>query len=219
MNPVEKLKQELRTKNLRGLALDIDETLARTFQTWAGEMLSLFGNPENLNATQISQKYRISKNVPYWQSHEAIAWKKAKIHDNEFQKDIPVIADALLMVPKIHKLVPIVAYITSRPETVLEGTQSWLVSNGFPLAPVITFPHPAPAISSDEWKASVLTELFPYVTGIVDDNPGFIHYLPGEYRGTIYLYTAPTALRNDIDFRPCPTWNDVYAAIKNRIAN
>lgn len=217
MDAVEKLKQDLIAKNIHGLALDIDETLSHTFETWAGEMLGLFGNPEDLDAKGIVAKYRISKNVPYWQSPEAMAWKKDKIYDNEFQKEIRVIQDALAVVPKIHEIIPIVAYITARPETILSGTQHWLRKHNFPQAPILTLPHPAPAVSSDQWKAQALAQLYPHVSGIVDDNTAIIDYLPSDYPGKIFLYKHTNHPRQDIKIIPCPTWRDVHEAVKREL--
>ena len=46
---VEGLLAELRANGRRGLALDIDETLAWTIGAWVERMQVLFGNPEKLS--------------------------------------------------------------------------------------------------------------------------------------------------------------------------
>ncbi len=66
LNKILDLKSDLSKKWIEWLALDIDETLSLTSTYWFEQLLKLFGNPENLTAKQMAEKYHLCQNVPYW---------------------------------------------------------------------------------------------------------------------------------------------------------
>ena len=201
-----------------GLALDIDDTLSRTFRYWAGQMRKLFGNPENLSVDEIVLKYNRAQNVPYWQSKEAKAWRKNHITSNELQTKLPLIPDSKIFIDKISNIVPLVAYITTRPESVIEGTKIWLENNNFPTLPIICRPDGIPHEKGSEWKAKILEKLEQQVKGMVDDNPNLLNFLPSNYKGIIFMYD-----NNFVDTKlnaiPCRDWETVYEEVKNAFKN
>jgi hypothetical protein len=209
---VVELKSTLSKQNICGLALDIDETLSWTLGYWFSEMQRLFGNPENLTVRQIVDKYRYSQNVPYWQTPEALEWVKDKTNDNEAYKKLDLIPNSNIFVNKINKIIPIVAYITTRPATVINGTRDWLLANDFPRATIILRPVDIPKSEGNPWKAGVLEYLYPQVMGIVDDHPDLAKYLQ-NYSGKFFMFDNKTSAIDNKNFIPCPTWEDVYQHI------
>ncbi len=197
-----------------GLALDIDDTLSWTFGHWIGQMQKLFGNPENLSVEEIMLKYNRAQDVPYWQSKEVKAWRKTNIISNDLQTNLPLIKNSNIFVNKISNIVPLVAYITTRPESVIEGTKTWLRTNDFPNLPIICRPDGIPHENGSEWKAKILENLEQSVKGIVDDNPNLLNFLPSDYKGIIFLYNRHS-VNSDLNAIPCKDWETVYEEVKS----
>lgn len=210
---VVKLKEDLETRGIKGLALDIDETLSWTVGYWFEEMQKVFGNPEGLSPREMANKYHFTQNIPYYQTEEAKAWMAEKIKDNELQKNLPVIEGAVETVYKINMIIPIVAYLTIRPQSVIEGTKFWLDKNMFPSAPIIARPEDISKSEGHQWKASVLEYLHPYVGGIIDDNIIISEYLSDNYQGTIFAYGNNEVHESKIKIIACPKWEDVEKEI------
>jgi len=209
-----KLKEKLSAKHIRGLALDIDETLSWTIGYWVKEMQVKFGNPENLSVGALITKYRYTQNVPYWQTKEALAWMESSRNSNDLQATLPLIENTNTIVQKINRIVPIVVYLTTRPETFIAGTRKWLREHNFPLVDIIARPPGIPAAEGNHWKATMLEKLYPEVLGIIDDNPAVADNLSNSYKGTVYLYDNTKHHRNDISIIACKTWEDVVKNIK-----
>lgn len=210
------LKKRLLSKRLRGLALDIDDTLSYTDHHWIEQMSTKFGNPENLTREQVVEKYKWIEAVPYWKSKEAVSLMKKLMHSNSFQETIPLIENANYMVQKINEIVPVVTYITARPSSVARGTISWLRKHSFPAAPIIFQPFRIRHEVNHYWKANLLKSLYPEVIGIIDDSPSLADELKSiDYRGTFYLYDSGNNTKKYSKrhmFR-CRTWNDVFDLI------
>lgn len=209
------LKKDLKAKHLRGLAIDIDETLSFTLKYWIAEMMRLFGNPENLSADEIIAKYRYANLVPYWQTPEVKEWMIKQVYSNELQTQLEVIAEADKYVHELVKSAPIVVYLTIRPEEVIPGTQIWLDKHGFPKAPIIARPTTINHWDGNAWKAEVLNELYPEVAGLIDDNYEVIHYLPDDYLGKFFLFAMSEFKDEKHQVYCCPTWSDVVTQVKN----
>lgn len=198
-----------------GLALDIDETLSRTNISWMTALSKACGNPENLTPEELVAKYRYTQNVPYWQTDEANTLMHEMLHANDYQVEIDLIKNANHVVNEIDKLIPIVAYITARPSSVIDGTKRWLKKHGFPDATIITRPDNVSIDERSVWKAKVLHEMYPHVLGIVDDHAELASHLPENYQGTLFLYDATDHERNSINIIPCKTWDDVRSAVNH----
>jgi hypothetical protein len=197
-----------------GIALDIDETLSDTISYWVFEMQRKFGNPENLSVKEMIVKYRYAQNVPYWQTSEAMSWAEDQRNSNELQTKLQLIKDADAYVKKINKIIPIVAYISIRPDTVIGGTQAWLDKHGFPKAPVICRPKDIPTERGSEWKARVLEKLYPKVRGIIDDNSSVLKFINKDYKGTIFLYDHKKPVPSNVNTIHCKDWPEVYSNVK-----
>lgn len=197
----------------RGLAVDIDETLSWTVGHLMERMQEKFGNPENLSVKEIIEKYRYTQNVPYWQSVEALEWVKENIHSNELQEELPLIEEANTYLNKINQIIPISAYITVRPASILSGTQKWLDKHGFPKAEIICRPLDVAHTDGNKWKAEVLKELYPNVLGIIDDNVKLLEYLGKDYRGIVFSYDHDF-IEGDFNAIPCKSWINVYDEVK-----
>ncbi|MEI8068013.1 MAG: hypothetical protein WCG91_03670 [Candidatus Shapirobacteria bacterium] len=206
-------KKKLEKAGIKGLALDIDETLSFTIGLMVQRLIDEVGNPENLTALEIAKKYKHTDNIPYWQNDLA----KKIIYDincsDETMRDLPLIENAKEVVNKINKIIPIVAYITVRSEYIRNGTQFWLDKHGFPKAELINRPFGVERKDGNKWKAGVLEDLYPQIIGIVDDNPGLVDFLSKDYKGTVYMYDNKETKRNDIKVIPCGTWDDVEKEI------
>ena len=208
------LKHRLKSKKLKGLALDIDDTLARSGEAWILGVQKQFGNPENLTIEEVKKKYRYSYNAPYWSNQTVSDWEKTTRHDNQWHLELPLIKNANHIVEKIHRLVPIVIYLTARPKSVLPGTKKWLKQYGFPEAEIVYRPADVKLPLNLAWKAKVLEYLYPQVIGMVDDHPQLAKDLSKKYRGTLYLYDYhDQAPRGDINIIPCKNWNEVLERI------
>src|SRR3989338_6131112 len=131
-----KLKNELKEKGITGLALDIDETLSDTGPHWWNHMLK-FHRPDDLTQEELLEKYDHIEAVPGWDTKEAVKYINDTLESNEFSETIPLLHESNKMVVELNKIVPIVAYVTARPESVKEGTERWFLNHKFPKAPLI----------------------------------------------------------------------------------
>lgn len=197
----------------KGLAVDIDETLSWTAGYLMERMQEKFGNPENLSVEEMLKKYKYTQNVPYWQSPEALEWKKERIHSNELQEELPLIKDANVYLNKVNEIIPISVYITIRPDVILSGTQKWLDKHNFPKAQIICKPPNVEHKDGNKWKAGILNELYPNVVGIIDDNDQLLEFIGEEYKGVIFLYNHSVTKSNP-KIIPCKKWENVYEEVK-----
>lgn len=116
---------------------------------------------------------------------------------------------------------PIVAYITVRPQSVIAGTRTWLLKHGFPDLPILAKPEAVNFTEGNPWKARSLGVLWPYVTGIVDDNPGVLKALPLNYPGVMYLFGHTNSphleLRTDMRVYHCCDWPTVVETVQQNM--
>lgn len=208
------LKKRLIKNKVRGLALDIDETLSFTIGYMVDELSKKIGNPENLTGREVFLKYRLTQNVPYWQNKESEKVVHEIINSNELQKDLPLIENSNEVVAKVDKIIPIVAYITARPGSIRDGTGFWLKKHDFVKALIVMKFQNKRKMVSNKWKARVLEYLYPEVQGIVDDNVGLIKCLSKKYKGKIFLYDSTYCEINDKRLILCKDWNDVLKKVK-----
>lgn len=194
-----------------GIVLDIDETLSDTIGYLVAGLMERFGGPEGLSADEIIKKYRYTWNVPCWQAEEPSSWVRKCCYSNDEIVQLLPIEGAVSFVSKIHEIVPVVGYITARPECVMEGTKKWLAKHGFPDAPVICRPKGVTGIEMNKWKAGVLKDLYPKVKGIIDDNFGIVEYLD-DYEGDVFFYNTESSEMGTA----CVDWSTVYEEVKKR---
>lgn len=212
-------KEQWTAEGKQWLCLDIDETLAAT-NIWRYEkLLEIFGNPEWLTPEQMRDKYHLTQNVPYRQNNPDVEIRMEKHRqDNELQKELPLIENANEIYSRIHENhIPIIAYITARPEAVRQGTIDRLHLHWFPKADLIFRPTHLPHIYSNERKMHVLHLLYPQIQGIVDDNAGLVNYMYNNYPGKIFLYTHEDHSDKWITIIPCKTHEHVKENIKKHL--
>ena len=209
------LREKLASEGVRGIALDIDETLSGTIYYWIAQYQKKYGNPEGLTATRLYQKYRYAENIPYWAEQEDFQeFTESMSRSNDVLEALELVENANQMVQKISSVVPVVAYITARPGEVIRGTRKWLEKHGFPLKPIMTRPDGLDHSQRHVWKAGVLHEMYPWVLGIVDDSAGLVDHLPDEYQGTVYLYDHTQEPETDIRAFACRNWEHAYEVIQ-----
>jgi hypothetical protein len=219
MNDAEKLKKELQTLGARGLALDIDETLADSNSHWFDHMFQ-FRPLEGIDKREVIERYKFIEHVPGWGGPDALDRMSKLMHSDEFNATIPLIEDSNSIVNEIHSSIPVVAYITARPQTVRIGTLEWLEKHNFPKASLLMRPSEVGVSKEDVlqrnmWKAQSLLSLYPEVIGIVDDNLGLAYQLDAlKYPGTLYLYGPQTEVfEGNVNVIRCPTWKSVLSAV------
>jgi len=105
MNDIQKLKNKLKSENIKGIALDIDETLSDTNNHWFDHMLK-FQPLEGLSKKETVKKYKFIEHVPGWDNKEVLAHMGTLMHSNDFNETIPLIEDANHIVNKINKTIP-----------------------------------------------------------------------------------------------------------------
>lgn len=208
------LKRKLKLAGVKGLALDIDDTLSSTLGFLIETLFKKLGNPENLTVKEMAKKYRHTDNVPYWQENDA-----KKIIDEfnisvESFRELPLIENVNKTVQEVNKIIPIVAYITARSSVAFNETRFWLNKHGFPKAVIITRPKNINRMIANKWKAKVLEYLYPQVVGIVDDNQSLTKFFGKKYKGVVYLYESVEAERKDINVVPCEDWETVAKKVK-----
>jgi len=209
---VEELKTSLAASGQRGLLLDIDETLSATNVAWFQRLEQSFGNPEGAPIESLIEKYKLAQYVPFWQSEEAQAWMQQQRDSPEAQDGLPLIPGAVEGVAALGKATQIVGYCTVRPSSVNPNTIAWLGENGFPELPVVAKPGSVPFADGNKWKASALHQLWPEVTGIVDDNPKVAMFAGRDYPGKLFLFSHAQCLPEYDHAIPCRTWPEVVAA-------
>lgn len=215
MSAIINLKRELRLNNINGIAVDIDETLSFTLKYWFDRMRVKFGNPEKLSTEELIKKYRYAQHVPYWQTENAQKWMIAQVYSNAVQTKLEIIGEADKYLPLAHKIKPVVAYLTVRPEEVTKGTATWLAKHNFPAAAIIARPSHINHKDGNKWKAEVLNELFPEVCGLIDDNDQILQYLSEQYQGELFFYSRETCLDSNLKTHCCPKWTDIIKQLKN----
>lgn len=211
----QQLKTALAEKNIHGLALDIDDTLAGTTKLWMKLFQEKFGNPENLTATEMYEKYRYTDSVPYWEGKPGFYELAAELAESDaFQESLPLIANANHMVEKVSTIIPIVAYLTARTASTFNSTSKWLKKHGFPDEPVVTRTEDYHVKDRNSWKAKILVQLYPQVLGIVDDNAGLVDELSPTYPGTLYLYDHTHPPKTTLNVFACRDWQHIYETIQ-----
>ncbi len=214
MSSINTLQEKLIKEKKRGIAVDIDETLSWTVGYWVKELSKRFGNPENLSPQQVIAKYRYTQLVPYWQTPEALQWMEDRRNDDSLQESLPLIEGVDIIIQEVHRMLPIVAYLTTRPDSVILGTKKWLKKHAFPEAEVIARPKAIPLEDANKWKAKVLESLYPEVIGIIDDNENLVKELPATYQGTVFLYDREESPRDDIHVVICKDWQIVLQEVR-----
>jgi 5'(3')-deoxyribonucleotidase len=216
MERIWQFKQQLLAENKQGIALDVDDTLSVTIEYWIARMFMELGNPENYTVDYILKNHRDCPGDKFWQTEDRMKFIDKCVYSSEFQEELPLIENANEIVKRINLEVPILAYITARPELVVRGTGNWLQRHDFPKAELIARPDDLEKGTNSKWKAQVLEILYPQVQGIVDDNSGLIDALSPNYKGTVYLYKNTYFNETGVKVVLCKNWEEVGNAVLNK---
>lgn len=216
----EELGAQLRDSGKTGIALDIDDTLSLTGLQWFGWLSERCGNPEDLEISELMKKYHDVRQVPYWPPEVVEPHIEEFFLSHVFHDELILIHGADDAVRQIHEVVPIVAYITARPDDVYESTRTWLARHGFPDAPLVFRPRGGGFAARSIWKARVLTDLYPHVQGVVDDHPHLASQLKElGYAGKLYLYDhGNNANVYDDEHEVLLSWEDILARLQSEHA-
>jgi hypothetical protein len=136
-------------------------------------------------------------------SEDAHLWAEAHISSNKAKLEIPVIEEAI----EVMRDISVTCYLTNRSLRTIERTQKWLRKHSFPDKEIIA------SNNGIGWKARTLEEIFPDVTGIIDDNHELLEHLQANCSGRIFLYSSSGFKNNNLDFILCPTWADVWREV------
>jgi uncharacterized HAD superfamily protein len=213
---IREFKEYLEKNNIKGLALDIDETLCDTSTYWFEEAVKKFGNPTTLTTKEIIDKYILIQNIPFWDKEILKPWIINARKSKDMHVNANSIENAIEIVNQIHQNIPIVAYITARSETLRGITKLWLKKHKFPKAKVfhvISQKKDLGSKTSSKAKVELLEYLYPHITGIVDDHPDVAELTHDKYEGNIYVFRS-TKVYDKKNIISCKDWNDVFEKIK-----
>ncbi len=211
-------KKQLEDSGTKGLVIDLDETLSWTIHYMAGELAKLYGNPQNLSVEKLRERI-IAHDIPFWELEEVRKWGLQALESEEMAEAYPIIEGSDKAVEKIDHVIPVVGYLTLRQTSIRNATKRWLKKHGFPDEPVITRPDNLKLEEGMKWKADTLAYLYPQVIGLIDDTLDIFNYLPGSYKGTIFLYGQTDYPKSDLNIIPCKTWDDVYKKVEEHQAS
>lgn len=120
--------------------MDIDNVLADTTVHFIRKMYHRFGAYNGMTIKEMVLRFRYIRNVPTWQHKSAVLYLNKLVHSKKLYLDLITITNANKTVQKINKFIPIVSYITTRPNNLLQITAEWLKKHNFPNAPIISRP-------------------------------------------------------------------------------
>ncbi|MBI2176493.1 hypothetical protein HYU40_04090 [Candidatus Woesearchaeota archaeon] len=228
MNLIERLylplRQSFEATSLRGVGVDVDDTISATNLHWARQLIGVFGNPEGLRPEEIILKYGYVRKVPYWPKDDIERFVQECFAKKEPLLDYPVLDGALDGICAVKEVVPIAMYVSTRPDLVTGVTKLWLKRNAFPDAEVVCSPRTELLQSANirdagQWKAMLLEYLYPSVVGIIDDSEDIIRQLLPSYKGSVFfLSKQPLQSTSGLELYNCPTWHDIPSAIRGRLA-
>ena len=206
-----------------GIALDVDDVKADTSRPRFVTMAQKYGLPPGKTVDDLMSEYEYIEDVPLWQTPAALADAATMRVSVPLHLALAPLPGAVAGVAGLNAVVPVVVDITSRIGPMRASTAEWNRRNGFPDVPVITGPAPIdPAALSTvgDWKVAVLEYLWPYVIGIVDDNPKLLNALPWDYPGHVYVFGDRAATRPPVHPRAhvTPDWAAVQSAVRADLA-
>ncbi len=195
---------------MKGLIVDIDDTLSKTTKYWIEVFQQNFGNEEGLSIDDMYRKYHYVQNVPYWNGPEVSQLIHKYIHSNYFQLKLPLIDNANYYLTLLSKEVPIICYLTKRPEIVRSGTSTWLIKHNFPKAPLIMKPTELPDNQGNQWKSDFIQDYRNQEIGIIDDDKNLVELLKRDRNIHYFLFGIENYFIQALNVYPCVTWEILY---------
>jgi len=207
-------KNHLKSNNLFGISLDLDDTIADSNIYWGTKINEITPIKKDDEIVEYIEKYKYIKKIPEWNTKAISEWVGEQLSSNSLIKKIPSNKESLLSLKIITEKHNIICYLTGRTEVILEGTSEWLSSNGFPDAPVLFYPDHLNFKNASEWKALLLCYLYPHIYLHVDDNEEIIDYLPYNYAGKMFMYKCE---QNNIEHKSVinfNTWKELTSLLE-----
>ncbi len=205
---------------MKGLIVDIDDTLSETTKFWISVFQEKFGNQEGLSVDDMYRKYHYVQNVPYWKGQDVDSLIHKYINSNHFQMKLPMISNSNTVLSQIALEVPIICYLTKRPETVRKGTETWLLKYNFPKAPLLMKPKSIPDRDGNIWKAKFINTQMNKNVGIIDDDKNLVYLLERDKSTRYFLFGIENHNSPAINVYPCVTWDvlwEKYIIIKKEL--
>lgn len=185
------LRSKLQDSGVRGLAMDIDDSISGTNLHWASLVLDRYGHPEYDNPYEIIKAYRYVRNVPEWQVPEVVKFVENLIQSADIASSLPPVHRAKEFVSRIVNVRPLVCYLTGRPDRMKEVSHAWIWRHDFPGSDIVFQPDQDTLRhmgfrNGNEWRARLVEFLYPVVEGLIDDNVELLSYMDG-YKGRFFV--------------------------------
>lgn len=207
----------------RGIFVDIDDTISETSKYIIDTLNYEFGNDEKLPNKKILEEYHFFSKLDCRKIKKIINRIDDIYMNGEFTTNLEPVEDSLEGIVTIDKFIPIIGYMTARPDNFLDDTESWLDRNGFPKLPIIM--RPREMLSGDthvknrsQWKANLL-EKYRNSFGIIDDDENISKFISTDYHGKIFLYNSKNNFAKNKNVVHCYNWKHVEVEIKKMIIN
>ncbi len=215
------IKRDLVESKVEGICLDIDDTITTANLFFAEKFHTIFCNPEGSSPQELIAKYRYVRNVQHWQDSHKQQMIEECFSSGSYIHLYPPMPEARECVLEIDKTIPIISYLTGRPNRFYQPTSAWIERHGFPKKRIIMQPEQNVleelCISDgDEWKAKLLEFLFPEVIGSIDDNLDVVRNLSRNYKGLIFLYSHSAGSIDHSNVVCCPDWEKTKSEINKR---
>jgi len=199
---------------LVGILLDIDNTLTRTSWSFFSGIAERFGVPAGETVEGLYNRYHYSWRVPHWQTDETARWASEQEWSNEFHAKMEAINGASDGVTALSKIVPVSAYVTTRPESMREVTAEWLSRHGFPDAPMMMRPSDILPKAGNQWKVEQIKACLPNTFGLVDDHADIVRGLSNGYGGRVFHFSANQFVADSPKILPCSDWGEVVRVVE-----
>lgn len=203
----------------RGLACDLDNVVTDTTPKVFEIIDNTFPRPDydkKLSLQQLLHKYTHSRNIPYWTTKEALEFQNYLVHSPEFYNDLPLLPQAIESLHEINETIPIICYLTARPEVAKEVSEEYLKRHNAPVAPVILRPSNSDnhgfVYSNNVWKASFVKSV-KNIVGLIDDERDLVHLLT-DYNGALFVFGDQKNGYTSHLRRPCLDWPDTIKNVK-----
>lgn len=174
-----------------GLAFDIDDTLSLTSDGFYDLLHQNHPAPSELTKEHFRKHYAITGEALHWRSIPQ-AWQLlvTKVDCPEFHYKLSPFQNAIPCTNKLNYHNLFACYLTARPESMRTYTQRWLDEHNFPQKPLLMRPIDIDFVSKHkEWKTTLLHDLHPYITGLIDNDTRILSHLQQQsYPGHLYLF-------------------------------
>ncbi len=193
---------------------DKDDVLTHSAAHWARLLCMEFDL--DINADGITSVPELYALLPTDERRAKIsAWLDVSFQTEAHYHNLPLITDVTEAMVRIRAAgADSVGCLTARRE-ILRSITEPVVHSQLGKVPVIMRPNDMQWDDTYAWKAEILSEVWPWVQGIVEDNPRIIPALEKQgYQGTVWLYRSAPPKTSTIRVVSCAN----HAAVAESIA-